>query len=72
MLAAVGGALTAAYFLRLLRRVTHGPAAAATLPAPPVARRRSGRPGRRWSLLALLIGLVPALVLGATADPSPP
>ena len=26
VLAAVGGALTAAYFLRLLRRVTHGPA----------------------------------------------
>ena len=49
VLAAVGGALTAAYFLRLLRRVTHGPAAArrsAGCPRP--GRRGAGSPGRRW------------------------
>jgi NADH-quinone oxidoreductase subunit M len=67
VLAAVGGALTAAYFLRLLRRVTHGPAVAA-LPHP----RLAGAEWAAWSplvLLALVIGLVPALVLAATADP---
>ena len=32
-------------------------------------RRRAGSPGRRWSLLALVLGLVPALVLGLSADP---
>ena len=67
VLAAVGGALTAAYFLRLLRRVTHGPAAAA-LPGPRVA----GMEWAAWSplvLLALVVGLAPALVLAATAGP---
>jgi NADH-quinone oxidoreductase subunit M len=67
VLAAVGGALTAAYFLRLLRRVTHGPATR-ELPGPRVA----GIEWAAWSplvLLALVIGLVPALVLAATADP---
>jgi NADH-quinone oxidoreductase subunit M len=69
VLAAVGGALTAAYFLRLLRRVTHGPA------SPAVA----GMPGRLhaaelivWGplvVLALVVGLVPALVVGV-AEPS--
>ena len=69
VLAAVGGALTAAYFLRLLRRVTHGPA------SPVVA----GMPGRlhaaelvAWAplvVLALVVGLVPALVVGV-AEPS--
>jgi NADH-quinone oxidoreductase subunit M len=66
VLAAVGGALTAAYFLRLLRRVTHGPAA--PFPASPLA----GIELAAWSplvLLALAIGLVPALVLAATSDP---
>ena len=61
------GALTAAYFLRLLRRVTHGPAAL-ELPNPRVA----GIEWAAWSplvLLALAIGLVPALILAATADP---
>ena len=65
--AAVGGALTAAYFLRLLRRVTHGPAVL-SLPAPGVTRIEWAA----WSplvVLALAIGLVPALVLAATADP---
>jgi len=67
VLAAAGGALTAAYFLRLLRRVTHGPSVL-DLRSPLVARSEWAA----WSplvLLALLIGLVPALVTGATADP---
>jgi len=66
-LAAVGGALTAAYFLRLLRRVTHGPAVL-ELPNPLVGRIEWAA----WSplvLLALIIGLVPALVLAGSADP---
>jgi NADH-quinone oxidoreductase subunit M len=66
-LAAVGGALTAAYFLRLLRRVTHGPAVL-ELPSPGVARIEWAA----WSplvLLTLVLGLVPALVLAATTDP---
>ena len=68
-LAAVGGALTAAYFLRLLRRVTHGPV------SPAVA----GMPSRlhaaelvAWAplvVLALVVGLLPALVVGV-AEPS--
>ena len=82
VLAAIGGALTAAYFLRLLRRVTHGPAA---LRLPQQSHRGGfaalhNKPGdsiRRiewaaWSplvLLALLIGLAPALVTAATVDP---
>jgi NADH-quinone oxidoreductase subunit M len=67
VVAAIGGALTAAYFLRLLRRVTHG-AAAFELPEP----RLAGIEWAAWSplvLLALAIGLVPALVLAATSDP---
>ena len=67
VLAAGGGALTAAYFLRLLRLVTHGPARA-VLPQP----RLAGIEWASWSplvLLALVIGLVPALVLAATSEP---
>ena len=68
--AAVGGALTGAYFMRLLRRVTHGPASpvVAKLPHPQL----SGVEWAAWSplvLLTLAIGLVPALVLAATSDP---
>jgi NADH-quinone oxidoreductase subunit M len=72
VLAAVGGALTAAYFLRLLRRVTHGPA------APPVAALAAGggllTRGELWSwaplvVLALVLGLVPAAVVGLAAAP---
>ncbi|HEX5541878.1 MAG TPA: NADH-quinone oxidoreductase subunit M [Micromonospora sp.] len=69
VLAAIGGALTAAYFLRLLRRVTHGS------PSPAVARAVPGLAGAEvatWSplvLLTLVIGLVPVLVLGVTDDP---
>jgi NADH-quinone oxidoreductase subunit M len=67
--AAVGGALTAAYFLRLLRRVTHGPATPVVLSLQP---RLAGIEWAAWSplvALALAIGLVPALVLAATSDP---
>jgi NADH-quinone oxidoreductase subunit M len=67
VLAAVGGALTAAYFLRLLRKVTHGPARL-ELPGPRIA----GYEWAAWSplvVLALAIGLVPALVLAASAGP---
>ncbi|GHJ46195.1 NADH-quinone oxidoreductase subunit M [Catellatospora sp. TT07R-123] len=66
VLAAIGGALTAAYLLRLLRRVSHGPAApalagAAEVHVPEVLA---------WAplvLLALLIGVLPGLVLTASA-----
>jgi NADH-quinone oxidoreductase subunit M len=67
VVAAVGGALTAAYFLRLLRRVTHG-AAPFALPQP----RLAGIEWAAWSplvVLALVIGVVPALVLAATSAP---
>ncbi|HEX8627599.1 MAG TPA: NADH-quinone oxidoreductase subunit M [Catenuloplanes sp.] len=69
-IAAVGGALTAAYFLRLLRRVTHGPAAPAVLAM--ASPRVAAVEWAAWSplvLLALLIGLVPALVLALATDP---
>jgi NADH-quinone oxidoreductase subunit M len=61
VIAAIGGALTAAYLLRLLRRVTHGPAAASVVGIPGV----SVAEGLAWAplvLLALLLGLLPALV----------
>lgn len=66
--AAVGGALTAAYFLRLLRRVTHGPASP-TVAAMPVGLARAELVA--WGplvVLALAVGLVPALVLGMAHD----
>ncbi|MET8153710.1 NuoM family protein [Actinoplanes sp. NPDC049668] len=68
VVAAVGGALTAAYFLRLLRRVTHGPATPAVTGFAEISRPE----WLAWSpliLLALVVGLVPALVLAATAGP---
>ncbi|AGL14395.1 NuoM family protein [Actinoplanes sp. N902-109] len=68
VLAAAGGALTAVYFLRLLRRVTHGPATPAVTGIPRIA----GPEWLAWSplvLLTLAVGLVPALVLAASADP---
>jgi NADH-quinone oxidoreductase subunit M len=69
VLAAFGAALAAAYFLRLLRRVTHGPASSvvAALPAP----RLAGVELVSWSplvVLALALGLVPALVIGPSVD----
>ncbi|NJP31332.1 complex I subunit 4 family protein [Micromonospora thermarum] len=69
VLAAVGGALTAAYFLRLLRQVTHG------RPSPAVARLTPGLAGAElaaWAplvLLALAVGLAPTLVLGVAEAP---
>ncbi|WP_446216984.1 complex I subunit 4 family protein [Micromonospora sp. IBHARD004] len=69
VLAAIGGALTAAYFLRLLRQVTHG------RPSPAVGRLAPGLAGAEltaWAplvLLALAVGLAPALVLGYATGP---
>lgn len=68
-LAAVGGALTAAYFLRLLRQVTHGAATPAVLTLRPAI---AGGEWLAWTPLAVLVlavGLVPALVLAATSAP---
>jgi NADH-quinone oxidoreductase subunit M len=53
-----------------LRRVTHGPASPAV--AAMASPRLSGAEWVAWGplvLLALAIGLVPALVLGVAADP---
>ncbi|MBY8873973.1 NADH-quinone oxidoreductase subunit M [Micromonospora sp. PLK6-60] len=69
VLAAVGGALTAAYFLRLLRRVTHGrpsPAVGRIGPGVAVAELTAWAP---LVLLALAVGLVPTLVLGYASGP---
>ncbi|MFD0518411.1 complex I subunit 4 family protein [Paractinoplanes durhamensis] len=66
VLAAIGGALTAAYFLRLLRKVTHGPV------GTPVAPAIAGAEWFAWSplvALTLAVGLVPSLVLAATSLP---
>jgi len=69
VLAALGGALTAAYLLRLLRQVTHG------RPSPAVASVRPGVAGVElvtWAplvLLTLAVGLAPILVLGVAHAP---
>jgi NADH-quinone oxidoreductase subunit M len=69
VLAACGGALAAAYFLRLLRRVSHGPV------GPALAGDCSPLSAAEvvsWAplvLLALAVGLAPALVLGLAHDP---
>jgi NADH-quinone oxidoreductase subunit M len=70
VLAAAGGALTAAYFLRMLRAVTHGPPSPAVLAADcaPV----SGRELVAWAplaVLALVVGLLPAVVLSLSQAP---
>jgi NADH-quinone oxidoreductase subunit M len=70
VLAALGAALTAAYFLRLLRRVVAGAPAGrvAAVDAP----RLSAAEVAAWSplvVLALVLGLWPALVLDLTAAP---
>jgi NADH-quinone oxidoreductase subunit M len=65
VLAALGGALAAAYFLRLLRHVTHGPAVG-TLSQPALA----GAELLSWGplvVLALVLGLLPAAVLSLSA-----
>ncbi|MGI5211927.1 complex I subunit 4 family protein [Plantactinospora sp. CA-290183] len=69
VLAALGGALTAAYLLRLLRRVTHGSASPAVLTLTP---KLAGAELVAWGplvLLALAIGLAPNLVLGVAEGP---
>jgi NADH-quinone oxidoreductase subunit M len=71
VVAAFGAALAAAYFLRLLRRVTHGPASSAVLAVatPRLARAELAA----WSpllVLALALGLLPALVLGPSDAPA--
>lgn len=69
VLAALSGALTAAYLLRLLRQVTHG------RPSPAVASVRPGVAGVElvtWAplvLLTLAVGLAPILVLGVAHAP---
>jgi len=69
VLAAVGGALTAAYFLRMLRKVTHGPASpVVSLGAPSLSRVELVA----WSpliVLAVVVGLLPALVLAISDVP---
>jgi NADH-quinone oxidoreductase subunit M len=66
-LAAVGGALTAAYFLRLLRRLTHG------VPSVSVRGVPASVAGAEWLawaplvILTLAVGVAPALVLAATS-----
>jgi NADH-quinone oxidoreductase subunit M len=66
-LAAVGGALTAAYFLRLLRRLTHG---APSISVRGVPATIAGAEWLAWAplvLLTLAVGVAPALVLAATS-----
>jgi NADH-quinone oxidoreductase subunit M len=70
VIAAVGAALAAAYFLRLLRRVTHGAASPAVSTVEP--RWLTGAELVSWAplvLLALVLGLVPALVVDPAAGP---
>jgi NADH-quinone oxidoreductase subunit M len=69
VVAAVGAALAAAYFLRMLRRVTHGPATpvVAHLAPPGLA----GAELASWGplvALALVLGVLPAAVLNLSAD----
>jgi len=68
VIAAIGGALTAAYFLRLLGRATHGPASPVVVGIPPLARAELVAWGP-LIVLALVLGLVPALVLEPGLDP---
>jgi NADH-quinone oxidoreductase subunit M len=71
VLAAVGAALAAAYFLRMLRRVTHGPAAPAVVTGGR-GWRLSSAEVYSWAplvLLALALGLVPTLVTALSAAP---
>jgi NADH-quinone oxidoreductase subunit M len=66
VVAALGAALAAAYFLRLLRQVTHGPAGG-QLTRPRLARAEL----LSWAplvVLALVLGLLPAVVLNLSAD----
>ena len=72
VLAAIGAALAAAYFLRLLRRVTHGPASPVILSLAGQARLAPGELVA-WGPLVLLtvaVGLAPALVLAFSGGPA--
>ncbi|GAA2573808.1 NADH-quinone oxidoreductase subunit M [Winogradskya consettensis] len=67
VVAAIGGALTALYFMRLLRKLTHGPATPALTGIPAITRTE----WLAWSpliVLTLAVGLVPALVLTPALD----
>ncbi len=66
ILAAVGGALTAAYLLRMLRRVSHGPAS----PALSTAGEARWPELVAWApliLLTFVLGVVPVLVVEVAA-----
>ncbi len=66
VVAAIGGALTAAYLLRLLRKVSHGPLA----PSLSTAADARWAEAISWSplvLLALLLGVLPGLVINLAA-----
>lgn len=69
VLAAFGGALTAAYFLRMLRRISHGP------PTPAVAGFTPGGYGVEqviWAplvVLTLAVGLLPPIALDVADEP---
>jgi NADH-quinone oxidoreductase subunit M len=70
VIAAIGGALTAAYFLRLLRLATHGDAAPAVATLRPSGLARAELVA--WGpliVLALVLGLVPALILDPGIEP---
>ncbi|GAA5178015.1 NADH-quinone oxidoreductase subunit M [Rugosimonospora acidiphila] len=67
--AALGGALAAAYFLRLLRRVSHGPVGPAFAGGCPPLSAGELVSWAPLVLLTLAVGLIPALVLGLAHDP---
>ncbi|TQS45025.1 complex I subunit 4 family protein [Cryptosporangium phraense] len=69
VVAALGGALAAAYFLRLLRRTTVGPLGSAVVPDAP---RPDVTELAAWGplvVLALTLGLAPDLLLSLTVGP---
>jgi NADH-quinone oxidoreductase subunit M len=68
--AALGAALAAAYFLRLLRQVTHGPPSTAVLSlSPPGVGTVELASWAPLVVLALAVGLVPALVTALSLGP---
>jgi NADH-quinone oxidoreductase subunit M len=69
-LAAVGAALAAAYFLRMLRQVTHGrPSPAVVSLSPPGLGAVELAAWAPLVVLALVLGLIPALVTALSAGP---
>lgn len=70
VVAALGAALAAAYLLRLLRKVTHGPASpTVTQMSPPTLAFGELLSWTPLVVLTLAVGLVPMLVLGLASDP---